>query len=49
MVEISLVKLFCALVASLLAGANIGFLAAAIFANSKYRDLQTGEIDDRTF
>ena len=44
MIEMSLMKLCCAMLAAMLAGANIGFLAAAIFANSKYRDMQADEI-----
>lgn len=49
MIETSIVKALCALIAALMAGATFGFLAFAILANSKYRDQQAGEIDDRTF
>lgn len=40
MVEVSIVKLCAAIVASLMAAATFGFFTAAILANSKYRDLQ---------
>lgn len=40
MIEIKLWQLVCAIVAALMAGANIGFLFFAIVANSNYRDLQ---------
>lgn len=40
MIEISLAKLVCAILASLMAGGTFGFLFAAILANSKYRDMQ---------
>ncbi|NPV05639.1 MAG: hypothetical protein HPY67_12990 [Syntrophaceae bacterium] len=40
MIEIKLWQLVCAIVAALMAGANIGFLFFAIVANRNYRDLQ---------
>jgi hypothetical protein len=40
MVEIGIVKLCCAFLAAGMAGATFGFFAAAILANSKYRDTQ---------
>jgi len=44
MIEISLTKLVCAVIAALMAGGTIGFLFCAILANGKYRDMQ--ERDD---
>jgi len=40
MVEIGIVKLCCAFLAAGMADATFGFFAAAILANSKYRDTQ---------
>jgi hypothetical protein len=44
MIEISIVKLCCVVLASMMAAATFGFLMAAILANSKFRDMQAGEI-----
>lgn len=43
MVEISLVKFSAAIVAAIMAGGTFGFFAAAILANSKYRDMQASQ------
>jgi len=40
MIEIKVWQLICAVIASAMGGATIGFLFFAIIANSKYRDLQ---------
>jgi len=47
MVEIGLLKLCCMILASGMAGATFGFFAAAILANSKYRDLQASQGEEK--
>lgn len=43
MIEIKLWQLVCAVLASAMGGATIGFLFFAILANHKYRHLQARE------
>lgn len=40
MIEVKIWQIVCAVIASAMGGATIGFLAFAIFANCKYRDHQ---------
>jgi hypothetical protein len=47
MVEISLMKFGAAIVAALMAGGTFGFLTAAILANSKYRDMQASQGEEK--
>lgn len=43
MIEIGIVRLICAMLASAMAGATFGFLLCAILANSKRMDMQADE------
>jgi len=40
MIEISIVKLCCAVIAAMMAAATFGFMLASILANCKYREMQ---------
>lgn len=40
MIEVSIVKLCCAVIAAMMAAATFGFFLAAIMANSKRMDMQ---------
>lgn len=43
MIEMGIVKLCCAMIASMMAGATFGFLLGAILANSKRMDMLADE------